>query len=405
MINFAQYFKKFSQNLGAENPQQLYANLDESFRGDPFRSNSANVLRHHQEDSGDLPEGISFTSSLLSWGGRCLEDSFRHRKKIATLNSLGLFAAFGVSFANPIAGMVVGACTSLVSAVAEGIPKRNIASFGHLEGHLLSKISNLTYTLIKSAAESGLMSEEGISRLRDLSDSRGGKFKNFCARALSYISSPALSATHEGLSFAGKLSAIASGIFGSFVPILPLVTVRMSKWASDMRHKTSIKHSDFFEGAARILFDEKSWRRPVSQEEEENLNGFLGKLTATFAQNLRESDNHGRIPGQKGYHPVSQKTSDRVTNPKKATMLSAWIGSKITKFFVKRPWRDLASEEGQQRSARVVPFVGVGAGDGEFIPVDFDPVVARAGDAAVGLKRVSATNLTEGVAVLNAKAR
>jgi len=319
----------FLKGLGAKSSEDLYKRvLKKSFEGDPFEANiEATFCNYYLQEGKDCEE---FYDSFLLWGEKKLDKAFKFRWRVAAANMFGLFGALGISFANPIAGVATGVAVSGAAAVAEGVAKRNVASFGHLQGHLSHKIHACTIRMIEKCKALDCLAPEAKQKLQKLVHPESKSKKSALARMASYFSGPLASGVNNLVSRFAGVSALASGVVGTFIPFLPLATYRLSRIASNMRHKSAISEGVFLNDVAEIIFDENSWTDKV------RAGGEIEKLTTEFASELERSDNHGRIPSERKYHKAPAKSKDKNTNIKKGITFPAWLSAKFHKFIKRK---------------------------------------------------------------------
>lgn len=327
---FEEQKANFLKRLGAKSDKDLYKNiLKESFAGDAFEDNIEALFANYYSQKGKSCE--RFYDSFLSWGEEKLDEAFKLRWKVAGVNTLGLFGAFGLSFANPIAGIAAGVAVSVTAGVAEGVAKRNIANFGHLQSHLSHKIHACATRMIEKALKLDCLTPQAKQNLQDLERPKNKSKKSALARLTSYFSGPIVSGVNNLVSRFSGISTLASGVIGTFIPFLPLVTVGLSRIASNIRHKSTISEGQFLDNVAQIIFDENSWSDKQKSAAE------IEKLSQEFSQELAASDNHGRIPlDKKKYHKATSQSKDKNTNIKKGITFLPWLSAKVHKFIKRK---------------------------------------------------------------------
>jgi hypothetical protein len=321
--------KNFLENLGAENKEKLRENLRNAFVGDAFRDNIDGIFGNYFVGSAAQNQN-NFYESFLVWTKKKIDNSFKVRRKIATLNTIGLFGAFGLNFLFTPVAMAFGAAISLVSSIAEGVAKRNIANLGHLEAHLSHKIQGCTQRMIGKLTEAnaGILTSDAILKLQQLKSPKNQSAKSASARFASYFSGPVVSAVNNLVSRFVGISAVAAGVIGAFIPFLPLFTFGLSKFAANLRHKAAVSEMKFVKQVANIIFDENN----LVPDGKEKLSGIV----KDFAQEFSQSDNHGRVKGEPKFHEVKAGSKDKKTNPKKAITLPTWAAAKVHKFVAKK---------------------------------------------------------------------
>ena len=334
--NLAAKKQHFLRYLGAKDRRDLYQNiLPQAFGGDSYEDNIRKIFGNYRKEEVDEDE---FFDRFLLWGEKKLDEAFNFRWKVAKGNTVGLFGAFGLTFANPIAGIAFGVGVTLAAGVAEGVAKRNIANFGHLQAHLSHKIHGCVSRMIEEVSSSTSLTDEAKTRLRSLSHPENKSKKSALARFASYFSGPVVSGVNNLVSRFASVSSLASGLVGTFIPFLPLITYRLSKFASNIRHKSALEESRFFSDVAEVLFDEKSWvDKDVGARE-------LETLTSNFSQQLSLCDEHGRIPGEKKYHKAKPGSKDKNTNIKKGITFLPYLAAKVNRLFFKGGVKDIAQE-------------------------------------------------------------
>jgi len=298
----------FRNFLGGESRQDLAAIIGGSLRNDYLKKDSQNVFDNltldlESETHPSLPSIIAQNSK------NALNSAFKSRWKIAFASTVGFFAAFGASFGSPAAGLALSALTVASYSIAEGPFKRTISGIGHFEGHFAEKILNLTKTLLSACSKtlSEELSESGAKEMQNLFkeiDGSNSKLKSGLARLLSYFSTPAVSATQKGLTLSSVIAKTASTVFGAVIPILPLLTVGLSRFASQSRHQNSQRIAEIFDKASEIIFNPSSYKSGLVPEE-------VFELTTQFGRNLATCDNHGLVEGQKGYHRDKPATATK----------------------------------------------------------------------------------------------
>ena len=338
----------FLKRLGAESDEDLYEHvLKESFTGDAFEANIEGVFCNYYLQRGHACE--RFCDSFWSWGGEKLDEAFKLRRRVAGANTLALFGAFGLSFANPVAGIATGVAVSGAAGVAEGVAKRNVASFGHLQSHLSHKIHGCTTRMIEKSLKLDCLTPDARQRLRELEHPENKSKKSALARMASYFSGPIVSGVNNLVSRFSTISNLASGVIGTFIPFLPLATVGLSRIASNIRHKSAISEGKFLDDVADIIFDENSWTN------KDRASGEIEKLTKGFAQELATSDNHGRIPSDgKKYHKAPAQSKDKNTNIKKGITFPAWLAAKAHKFVKRKLLKKNVEDIAEKPKSKVV---------------------------------------------------
>ncbi len=327
---FEEQKANFLKRLGAKSDKDLYKNiLKESFEGDAFEDNIEALFANYYSQKGKSCE--RFYDSFLLWGEEKLDEAFKLRWKVAGINTLGLFGAFGLSFANPIAGIAAGVAVSVTAGVAEGVAKRNVANFGHLQSHLYHKIHACATRMIEKALKLDCLTPQAKQKLQDLEHPENKSKKSALTRFSSYFSGPIASGVNNLVSRFSGISTLASGVIGTFIPFLPLATVGLSRIASNIRHKSAISEGQFLDDVAEIIFDENSW------SDKQRSGAEIEKLSQEFSQELAASDNHGRIPSdKKKYHKGASQSKDKNTNIKKGITFLPWLSAKFHKFIKRK---------------------------------------------------------------------
>lgn len=278
-FDFQVHERSFLSNLDSKDNSDLYENiLARSFSGDNFENNIKAIFSNYY-----LQEGINgndFYNSFLLWIEKKLDDAFKIRKTIAAKNTIGLCGAFGLSLINPVAGIATGIAVSATAGVAEGVAKRNIANLGHLQGHLSHKVHSCTIKMIERAMKLDCFTPQARTKLQDLENPKSTSKKSALARFASYVSGPVVSGANNLVSRFSGISTVISGTIGAFVPFLPLLTVKLSKMAANLRHKSAVNEGKFLNNAADIIFDERSWT------DKKQASAAIKELMQEFSQNL-----------------------------------------------------------------------------------------------------------------------
>jgi hypothetical protein len=320
----------FLMNLGAEDNRDLFENiLKKSFRGDSFERNNENIFKNFYQKNNGINQDFLQEFSLFAQNK--IDTCVNTRKKIAIANSVGLAGAFLMNFfLTPLAGIPMAIGVTLVSSVAEGVAKRNMANIGHLERHFGDKIEQATNDFIENSNK--LLTPEAQEKIR-LLKYKDKNSQSAILRGFNYISGALVSGvekiTNRFITVAENVALILTPVIGSIIPILPIINYKIAEISTRMRHNTAKEKFDYLRKVVEIVFDEQNLNSSMHNKTED-----LKKSIKAFAFHIATSDVHGRVVGEKKFHPKPTKdyAKDTVKNPSKWITFSSFASAKINKF-------------------------------------------------------------------------
>ena len=338
----------FLQFLGNGNYNSLRLSLYKAFEGDSFEQNNRHALdnffyklnrdqqsltltsaNNNSSDENNQPD--NFLESFINWGQEQIDQAFSWRFKVAFATAIFLAIALTISLKlNFFAGIAIAGATTVFSAIAEGVAKRNISTYGHLSQHLAKKISGVSKKLISDYLSNPDLNDSAKQKLKKIKNLSYDK-TSASFRGLSYFSGFSVSASKNITERLAPFLNFATSIIGFIIPVLPILVTFFSKLSSSYRQKTIKNQAQSLKDLFDILKDPQSWHQHVDINHQKN------QFKENFKKHLEETDNHGKLPDQRGYHKLKSKAKDHILNPSKAVIAPVWISAKInrqiSKFF------------------------------------------------------------------------
>lgn len=344
----------FLKFLGNPNEDSLRITLDKAFEGDSYEQNNRHTFDNffnevnegsfrlrslYQSDPNPSDIDNNILMCFANWGQEKLDNAFSSRFKIAVVSSIFLAISLAITMKlNFFAGVALASITTVTSAIAEGVAKRNIATYGHLSQHLTKKISAVNKKIINDYIYDPDLDEGSKKKLLKLKSQSYTK-TSAMFRGLSYFSGFSVNAFKNITERLVPSLSLATLIIGFIIPILPILTTLFSKVNSFYRQKTIRNEANNLNELHQIINNQNSWKRNVV------LSSKLEEFNGKFKDYLEKTDNHGKLPNEKGYHKLPANKKDHSFNPSKAVIVPAWISAKIhrkiAKFF-KTPSQDIA---------------------------------------------------------------
>ena len=352
----------FLKFLGNDNQDNLRITLDKAFEGDSYEQNNRHTFDNffheinsnpYRSQSQSNPDNSDTDNNILmcfaNWGQGKLDNAFSLRFKIAIASSIFLAISLVITMQlNFFAGVALAGLTTFTSAIAEGVAKRNIANYGHLSQHLTKKISGVNKKIINDYFNNPDLDESAKQKLQKLKSQSYAK-TSATFRGLSYFSGFSVNAFKNITERLAPSLSLATSIIGFVIPVLPILVTLFSMLNSFFRQKTIKNEANNLDKLHQIINNQNSWKRTVV------LSSKLEEFNGKFKDYLEKTDNHGKLPNDKGYHKLPANKKDHSLNPSKAVIVPAWISAKIhrkiAKFF-KKPSQDIAKINPSIRSVK-----------------------------------------------------
>lgn len=228
-----------------------------------------------------------------------------------------------------IPALIVSTIATGTLGVAESREKRNIASIGHSQEHLVKSQINAVkklYSDNKNKLTDNAKKEiETILGLKN-PNNLGSKV----ARGVSYVSGPVVSLFKTIYSGAKKLAQTSAFniVFGVIAPIMPFINVAVSSISAHLRHKSIRKDSEKFEEVVNILFNSQNY----DNSNEVNFESLKDAFKEEFLLGHHQKANN--ISDKKSIKERIKERffkGDKKSNVTKAIALPNWLGNKIRK--------------------------------------------------------------------------
>jgi hypothetical protein len=338
-LNFPDNFLQF---LGNDSYESLRINLYKAFDGDSFEQNNCNALdnffydinqdqqastliSYSNSNNNDDQDIRNFFDIFINWGQEKIDQAFRWRFKVALATSIFLAVALTISLkVNLIAGIALAGATTITSAISEGVAKRNISTYGHLSQHLAKKVLGVSKKIINDYLLDSDLNDEAKNKLKTIKTLNYHK-TSAVFRGLSYFSGFSVNATKNVTERLAPFLNLATSIIGFIIPILPILVTFFSKLSSSFRQKTIQNQAQSLKDLSEIICDSRSWHQGV------DVNLKKDHFKENFKQYLEETDNHGKLPHEKGYHKFDSHRKDHLLNPTKAIVAPVWLSAKINR--------------------------------------------------------------------------
>lgn len=336
----------FLQFLGNDSHESLRINLYKAFEGDSFEQNNCNALDNFFYDLNQDQQASTLTSYsnsntnnnqdignffdiFINWGQEKIDQAFRWRFKVALVTSIFLAIALVISLkVNLIAGIALAGATTIASAISEGVAKRNVSTYGHLSQHLARKVSGVSKKIVNDYLLDSNLNDEAKNKLRTIKTQNYHK-TSAVFRGLSYFSGFSVNASKNIAENLATFLNLATSIIGFIIPILPILVTFFSRLSSSFRQKTIQNQAQSLKDLSEIICNSGSWHQGVDVNLKKNL------FKENFKKFLEETDNHGKLPDEKGYHRFDSRRKDRLLNPTKAIVAPVWVSAKINRKFLK----------------------------------------------------------------------